>query len=62
MTGASGNMQLSLLNWSVSYMDSPSSTSALVYKTQIKADAASTTVYTSTGSRKATITLMEILA
>jgi len=62
MTGASGNLQISILGWSVSYMDSPSSTSALVYKTQIKADAASTTVYTSTGSRKATITLMEILA
>ena len=62
MTGASGNLQLSLLGWSVSYMDSPATTSATTYKTQIKADAASTTVYTSTGSRKATITLMEILA
>jgi len=62
MTGASGNMQLSLLGWSVSYMDSPATTSATTYKTQIKADAASTTVYTSTGSRKATITLMEVLA
>jgi len=63
LTGASGNLQIGNLGFTYTYMDSPSSTSALVYKTQTKGDSAGVTVYTSiSGAAKATITLLEVLA
>lgn len=63
LTGASGNLQIGNLGFTYTYMDSPSSTSALVYKTQTKGDSAGVTVYTSiAGAAKATITLLEVLA
>ena len=63
LTGASGNLQIGNLGFTYTYMDSPSSTSALVYKTQVKGDVAGVTVYTSiAGAQKATITLLEVLA
>jgi hypothetical protein len=42
------------------YVDSPSSTSALTYKTQLKNNGPTGTVYTSRSNRTATITLLEI--
>lgn len=47
---------------SISYLDSPSSTSALTYKLQIKTDIASTNVRVNSGGSQSTITLMEIAA
>jgi hypothetical protein len=45
---------------SYNYLDSPSSTSALVYKVQFKNMVASSAVYVQTNSNLSTITLMEI--
>jgi hypothetical protein len=42
------------------YVDSPSSTSSLTYKTQLKNNGPTGTVYTSRSNRTATITLLEI--
>jgi hypothetical protein len=45
---------------SFSYLDSPSSTSALVYKVQMKRDSGSGTIYAQGNGAYSTITLMEI--
>ena len=47
---------------SVSYMDSPATTSATTYKVQVASTSNSQTVYWSNGNSLSTITVMEIAA
>lgn len=62
LSGASGNIEFDLIGFTVTYMDSPATTSATTYKTQIKAQNTGDQIQSSMSSSKATITLMEVLA
>ena len=62
LSGASGNIEFDLIGFTVTYMDSPATTSATTYSTKIKAQNTGDQIQSSMGSSKATITLMEVLA
>jgi hypothetical protein len=59
LEGASGNLSL-IGNQSISYLDAPSSTSALTYKLQVAENTASGSLIINNGNTPSTITVMEI--
>jgi len=57
-----GNTSANVVTWALNYLDSPSTTSATTYKTQMRRDAGSGTITTQLGDSISTLTLFEVSA
>jgi hypothetical protein len=59
---AYGSTSANVVSWALNYLDSPATTSATTYKTQMRRDAGGGTVITQVGDSLSTLTLFEVSA